>query len=364
MNTEKSLSLANISLALVYDKPEKLERTAEHPFPAEAEAEWETAETIEKIASTWEQLGCVVTRLALDNFFLSRWSEHFQKFDLVHSLVEGWGTPAREAWIPALCEMSGVPFIGSDPFAQCVAMRKSTFKLLCRNHGIPTPEFHLVRCEEDIHKIPAALLSRPHFIKPDCEGSGMGIDAQHSIGTSAEQSRQTCRSLLIQFPEGVLIEEHLSGQELTSAFIGSNPTLTLPIAEIEVPDGVYGLANKSKDAMEEKVTFPELGELQRNIILKSMSTLQKQIGLDDFVRFDWKLNDEGIPMLLEANPLAGLSYYYSVLPKMAEAGGLNYGALLEKIALSALSRKNDRRYWYGRARLKTKKGVHTGHPFP
>jgi D-alanine-D-alanine ligase len=353
MNTKKSSSIANISLALIYDKPEKLKRSAAHPFPAEAEAEWETAETIEKLAETWEQLGCTVTRLALDNFFLSRWSEQFQNFDLVHSVVEGWGTPSREAWIPALCEMSGVPFIGSDPFAQCVAMRKSTFKLICRNHGIPTPDFHPARSEEDLNHIPAALLSRPHFIKPDCEGSGMGIDAQHSLGTHPEQSRQTCRSLLKQFPEGILIEEHLPGRELTSAFIGSNPSLTLPIAEIEVPDGVYGLANKSKEAMEEKVSFPGLSKTQRSTIVNAMDNLRKHVGLDDFVRFDWKLDANGTPMLLEANPLAGLSYYYSVLPKMAEAGGLSYAELLEKIALSALARKNDRRFWYGRARLQT-----------
>jgi D-alanine-D-alanine ligase-like ATP-grasp enzyme len=84
-----------------------------------------------------------------------------------------------------------------------------------------------------------------------------------------------------------------------------------------------------------------------------MDNLRKHVGLDDFVRFDWKLDANGTPMLLEANPLAGLSYYYSVLPKMAEAGGLSYAELLEKIALSALARKNDRRFWYGRARLQT-----------
>jgi|GEM_PF-550104 len=363
MTTKKTLPLANISIALVFDKPEKLIRSAEHPFPTEAEAEWETRKTIDKIAETWEQLGCAVTRLPLDNFFLSRWSEDFQKFELVHSLVEGWGTPSREAWIPALCEMSGIPFIGSDPFAQCVAMRKSTFKLMCRALGIPTPDFHLIRCTDDILQLPTSLLNRPHFIKPDCEGSGMGIDARHSLGSTPNQTHQTCRSLLEQFPEGVLVEEHLPGRELTSAFIGANPVITLPIAEIEVADGVYGLANKSKDSMEEKVLFPELDEQHRETIVSAMESLSRHVGLDDFVRFDWKMNAEGCPLLLEANPLAGLSHYYSVLPKMAEAGGLSYGDLLEKIALSALSRKNDRRYWYGRARLQTKKGAHTEHPF-
>ena len=354
MKSEKPLSIANISIALIYDEPKKLIRSTEQPFPPEAEAEWETQETINKIADAWTRNGCRVIKLPLDKFFLSRWASEHHAIELVHTVVEGWGAPAREAWIPALCELSGIPYIGSDPFAQCVSMKKSTFKILCRALGVPTSDFHLVLTEEDIQQIPESLLNRPHFLKPDCEGSGMGIDATHSVGSSPASSRLACKQLLNDFPDGVLIEELLPGRELTSAFIGCDPATLLPIAEIEVPDGVYGLSNKSKEAMEEKITFPELTNEMRQTIQSSMLTLQKQIGFEDFVRFDWKLNSSGRPMLLEANPLAGLSYYYSVLPKMAEAAGLSYETLLKKIALSALSRRNHRKFWYGRARINSK----------
>lgn len=348
---KRTLSLNGISIALVYDLPENLLRTKEHPFPSDAEAEWETIETIEKIAETWRELGCNVQMLPLDKFFLSRWAELHQKFELVHSLVEGWGSTAREAWIPSLCEMSGIPYIGSGPFAQCVSMRKSSLKVLCHALSIPTPEFHLILKPDDLIRIPMSLLERPHFIKPDCEGSGMGIDAGHSIGRTPNQTRDVCAKLLQQFPDGVLIEEFMAGRELTSAFLGTEALSFLPVAEIEVEGGVYGLSNKSKDAMGEKVTFPELPEQVHKTISSSMELLAKHVGFEDFVRFDWKLNDRGIPCLLEANPLAGLSYYYSVLPKMAEASGLKYHELLEKIGLSALSKQHHRRYWYGRSRI-------------
>jgi D-alanine-D-alanine ligase len=248
--------------------------------------------------------------------------------------------------------LSGVPYIGSDPYAQCVAMKKSSFKILCRNFGVATPEAKLVKSEGDVDALPLAFLERPHFIKPDCEGSGMGIDGRASVGSSPSRSKELCRLLLQQFPDGILIEELLEGRELTSGFIGTEPMTFLPIAEIEVPGGVYGLANKSKDVMEEKVSFPKLGDSCERVIFQAMHTMQKQFGFNDFVRFDWKLNRQGEPLLLEANPLAGLSYYYSVLPKMAEAGGFSYPQFLERLALSALQRKNDRKFWYGQSRLR------------
>lgn len=347
----KNDSLKNISVAVVYDLPEKLERNSTFPFPQDAEAEWETQQTINKISETWMSLGCRVKKMPLDKNFLHRWAQEHHEIDLVHSLVEGWGSISREGWIPALCELSGVPFIGSGPFAQCVAMKKSCLKAICRELSIPTANYQVVLHSEDLARIPDSFFESPHFIKPDCEGSGMGIDQIHSIGHSAETSRRVCSELLKQYPDGILIEERLTGRELTSAIVGQANMLHLPIAEIEVPDGIYGLAYKSKEKMEEKVSFPDLARPIENAIRSAMESLSRRVGFDDFVRFDWKLNAQGVPVFLEANPLAGLSYYYSVLPKMAEKAGMNYSALLHCIGHSALNRCSNRRYWYGRSRV-------------
>jgi D-alanine-D-alanine ligase len=180
----------------------------------------------------------------------------------------------------------------------------------------------------------------------------MGIDASSSVSTSAGFTRDVCRALLADFPDGILLEELLEGIELTSAFMGNSPFRPLPIAQIEVQGGVYGLAHKGKDEMGEKVTFPKLPEPVQKSIFSAMQILQTRAGLEDFTRFDWKLDSRGQPMLLEANPLAGLSYYYSVLPKMAAAAGFSYENFLMELADSALRRTNSRRFWYGQTRVR------------
>ena len=351
VETKNQVPLSNILVTIIHDKTDKLERNLRFPFPHDAEAEWETQQTIDKVEEAWISLGCRVKKMPLDKNFLHRWALEHQEIDLVNTLVEGWGSVSREGWIPALCELTGTPFIGSGAFAQCIAMKKSALKAICRELSIPTADYTVIDRPEDIDQIPDSLLKFPHFIKPDCEGSGMGIDRSHSIGHSAERSREVCRDLLKKYPDGILVEALLTGRELTSALVGTGYEIALPIAEIEVPEGVYGLAYKGKDKMEEKVSFPKLPKSTEEMIRSAMATLSRRVGFDDFVRFDWKLNSAGVPVLLEANPLAGLSYYYSVLPKMAQMAGLSYSELMKQLAISALRRQDNKRYWYGRSRL-------------
>jgi D-alanine-D-alanine ligase len=341
---------SGLHIALIFDVPAPLTPSSRHPFPSDATAEWETQQTLDTLASTWLELGFRVSPLALNSSFFSNWEKNFSQFDLVHSVVEGWGSESREAWVPSLCELSGVPFVGAAPLGQCVAMRKSLLKLLCSDLGIPVAKSYRIEHLAEFSKIPAEFLAKPHFLKPDSEGSGMGVDAAISLCQNSKETLRRLEKLLVQYPDGVLVEEHLPGEEWTTAFLGS-PATALPSARIEVETGVYGLANKSKELMGEKVSFNGISQAEEKQLRDWGARLIKACRFHDFVRFDWKKDANGRVTFLEANPLAGLSYYYSVLPKMAAQAGLSYRALLAVLAHSALTRKEARTFWYGMCRL-------------
>lgn len=341
-----------MTLALIVDSLQSImTENASYTFPSDATAEWESEETIRFLQKTWEDLGFDVLLLPFDSQFFSAWNRHQKKIDLVHSVLEGWGSCSREAWIPTLCEMSGIPYIGSPPSAMTIAMQKSTTKIVCQYLGIRTPDFYFIKSFDDLKKIPKCFFKKKQFIKPDAEGSGMGIDVSHSISDSEKMAFEVCSDLLSKYPDGVLLEELIDGPEFTSALLGS-PWQSLPIAQIEVDTGVYGLSNKSKTHMGEKVLFPKIEEPIRQIIHDCGIKLSHYLGFEDFVRFDWKADEHGEFYFLEANPLAGLSYYYSVLPKMAYQAGYSYQSLLQKIAVSALEKSEHRRFWYGRTILR------------
>jgi D-alanine-D-alanine ligase len=106
--------------------------------------------------------------------------------------------------------------------------------------------------------------------------------------------------------------------------------------------------------MGEKVTFPNLSKKNENIIQNGTEKLFHFLNLKDFVRMDWRCDNKGNVFFLEANTLAGLSYFYSVLPLMAKEYGLNYLEFFSVLAESALTRKNSRNLWYGKTRIQNK----------
>lgn len=338
-------------LGLVYDVPAKLENSDFIQFPNDATMEWENQKTIDTILKTWQSLGFDVILFPLDQSFFTQWEKYSSSCHLIHSVAEGFGSIARESWIPALCELSGIPSIGSPPFAHSLCMSKFHCKQICMHLNIPTAPFHFIQSMEDFLNIDSSFFVSKVFLKPNGEGSGMGIDASFSICSSKKEAEQTATELLHKYPEGILIEKYLQGPEYTSAIIGTPPQI-LPIAQIEVETGIYGASDKGKDFMGEKVTFPSINPKIKKIMEEGSLKLFSSLPMSDFVRIDWRtdLNGENV-YFLEANTLAGLSYYYSVLPLMAREIGIDYKMLFKILADSALTRAQGRHLWYGKSRL-------------
>ena len=76
-----------LNIALVFDLPEKLNRSPQTPFPPFADAEWETRETILRIGEAWRKIGYDVIELPIDKNFLTLWASDHQTFDLVHTQI-------------------------------------------------------------------------------------------------------------------------------------------------------------------------------------------------------------------------------------------------------------------------------------
>lgn len=337
-------------IGLVYDIPEELKNFESVVFPLDARGEWEDQKTIDTIIETWTLLGAEVILFPLKESFLKQWSEQARSCTLIHSVVEAFGSLSREGWIASLCELSGIPYIGSSPFAHSLCMSKSHLKQICRALNIPTAPSYFLQTREELLKLDKSVFKHPVFLKPNGEGSGMGIDASFSICQTQKEAIEAAENLLQKYPEGIVLEKYLSGPEYTTAVLGT-PEEFLPIAQIEVDDGVYGASNKGKDYMGERVTFPTLPENTQQMMKESSLKLCQQLWIYDFVRFDWKTDGEGTMYFLEANTLAGLSYHYSVVPLMAKEAGYDYKKLFEILYHSAMTRSQGRHLWYGKSRM-------------
>ena len=140
-------------------------------LPEDLHEEFDQPETIQAIEKVLSSDGHEVHLLGSD-FGIREKIKHF-RIDFVFNIVEGFYGRSREAQIPALLELLGVPYSGSDPLGVAVTLDKSLAKRIASSAGILTPEFWTLDDITELGKVPKKF---PLFVKPLWQGSSMGID--------------------------------------------------------------------------------------------------------------------------------------------------------------------------------------------
>ncbi|MDH4073003.1 MAG: D-alanine--D-alanine ligase, partial [Gammaproteobacteria bacterium] len=179
------------------------------------------------------------------------------------------------------------------------------------------------------------------FAKPVAEGTGKGVTHASKIDNAVALER-TCRKLLRQYKQPVLVERFLPGREFTVGIIGTGrkakALATLEIVLLPGADAeIYSYHNKEN--CEELVHYRLLskGELQRDVEALALHAW-RALGCRDGGRIDVRLDENGTAHFLEVNPLAGIHPEHSDLPIMASLVRMSYKELLRRIMNSALVR--------------------------
>jgi len=225
-------------------------------------------------------------------------------------------------WQGAL-EAAGVRhYTGSDARASALAMDKPRAKACVSAIGVPVAKGAVWHVGEA-----CPPLEYPFAAKPPCGGSSIGFCIVHG--------REEWEKLV---PSGdLLCECYLPGAEYS---VGVLQGRALPPVQIIPLGGTYDYAHKyTPDATREICPAPlsakRLAALQ-NLALCSFCAL----GLRDFARVDFKEDEKGQPVFLEANTLPGMTQT-SLLPLAAAARGICFEELCERMAQMAFSRKGN-----------------------
>src|SRR6476659_5062664 len=117
---------------------------------SEEEAEFDTQETVNALASAIERLGHRLERFEVSGP-ASRTVSRLEAYspDLIFNTAEGRRGRFREAFYPALFDQLGIPYTGSDAYALAVTLDKQLSKLILREHGIRTPGWQFVENVQD-----------------------------------------------------------------------------------------------------------------------------------------------------------------------------------------------------------------------
>lgn len=270
------------------------------------------------------------------------------KIDLVFNLCDDGfeNDPNKELHIPALLDMLKIPYTGAGP--QCLAKcyDKSLVRGVAREMGIPVPRAIFIKPEDTAFHLPFDF---PVIVKPNFGDSSFGI-TRKSVVYDEEQLINAISELRERFgyEKPILVEEFLTGKDLTIGIIGNPPDdyTVLPITEEDysvLPGGLPPIcgyeAKWLPDSPYWKIrSIPaNLPSDVREFIIEKSIQLFIRLECRDYARFDWRLDAEGNPRLLEANPNPGWCWD-GHLAKMAKYAGMNYADVLHAILRAAEKR--------------------------
>ena len=320
-------------IGLTYDL--KTEYVFKAGDPQDANAEFDHPDTVGIIAESIEAGGHRVVRIGNVRHLIQQLDR--LDLDLVFNIAEGYHGRSREAQVPILLEMQGIPYSGSDGLTQALTLDKLMTKKVLISEGIPTPRFFEIARPED--PLPQDL-AFPLIVKPRFEGSSKGL-SERSMVRTAQALREQAAWVIQTYHQPALVEEFIRGNEFTVAVIGNNPPQALPVVRIQI-DGKTELGDLfytfSRIAEGAKYLVPagiDAG-MERRLQELALKTY-RAVEAKDFSRVDIRVDEKGNPFVLEINPLPSLSTE-DVFGILAGHLGMTYGDMIRRILKTAIER--------------------------
>lgn len=301
------------------------------------EAEFDSIETITSIRLSLERSGHEVVCLEESDNFYDDVKQIKDRVDIAFNIAEGRLGACREANVPFILELFGIPYTGSDPKTLILSLDKALCNLLLTSNGIRCPGSYII---DDDTKDRIGELTFPVIIKPNFEGSSIGISSKSVAGTYDEYVSKT--ALL---PKGLyMAEEYITGRELTVAVhITGNEINVIKPMEVLFKEqalyNVYGFTQKKTG--DTYVTFdydPCISSNAFEQITLMAKKVVKVLAIRDLARMDFRLTTGDVPYFIEVNPLPGLAKDYSDFPNIFKFHGIGYDELISRILKSAAER--------------------------
>jgi D-alanine-D-alanine ligase len=307
----------------------------------DSEAEFDSIDTVYAISAALQKYGFRTFLIEADQNIFKKLEE--TKIDLAFNIAEGIGGRSREAIVPSILEMYGIPYTGSDATTLSIALDKALTKRLVASYGIVVPKSLVTKNGELPQKI---YLQYPVIVKPNAEGSSKGI-IDKCVVENEIALRELCAKLYKDYNIEFLAEEFIQGREFTvGIYKNGKDTKVLEPMEIAFKTqsenyNVYNF-NVKQNCFEylDYICPAKINTKIKNVLIKNSLTIYNSLDCKDFARVDFILSDSGICYFLEVNPLPGLTPDYSDLVMIAKASGIDYDELIFNIINSAIKRLN------------------------
>jgi D-alanine-D-alanine ligase len=273
-----------------------------------------------------------------------KWSPHaigpepgaHPEIDVVFPVLHG--TFGEDGTIQGLFELADLPYVGAGVLGSSVSMDKEMMKRVCTERMLPVVDYvTLTREKAEIENI-CARLPFPMFVKPANLGSSVGISKAHD-----KTELEAAIALAAQYDRKVIVERGIVGRELECAVLGNHqpiaslPCEILPSREFYDYDDKY-LLDRAETKLPADLPAEKTGELRRLAV-----ECYRAVECEGMGRVDFLLEEStGKLYINEINTIPGFTSI-SMYPKMWEASGIAFSALIDRLIDLALERHQRKR---------------------
>ncbi len=262
------------------------------------------------------ELGYPVLLVDAVGDFMSR----LKRENVTFAFIALHGTFGEDGTVQRLLEAEGIAYTGPGPEASELAFDKEAAQQVLQKQGVRVPAFVVLHSEVDVAS--TLPFKFPVVVKPTRSGSSVGITIVREKAGYQEACIKAFRE-----SDAVLVDCYIPGREVTVGVLGEEP---LPVGEVIPGRDFYDYEAKYRDP-QTRYEFPaKLTDEERKAVVEEAMKAYRALGGEVLSRVDLILGKDGLPYVLEANTIPGLTPK-SLLPKAARAAGIHFSELCVKI---------------------------------
>jgi len=236
------------------------------------------------------------------------------------------GKGGEDGTLQGLLDLLSIRYTGSGVLASALAMDKAMSKRVLTAAGVLMPQDTTLRRGETL----VGEIALPCIVKPNALGSTIGMAIAR---TSAEISPAV--EAAFGYDDTVLIEQFITGTEITVPILGNAELEVLPIVEIVPKGGFYDYDAKYTAGATDEIVPARISETLAAEARRIAQLCHRTLGCRGMSRTDMIITPEGQIYTLEVNTIPGMTPT-SLLPRSAEAAGYTFAQLLDRLIALAL----------------------------
>jgi D-alanine-D-alanine ligase len=258
------------------------------------------------------------------------------------------GPFGEDGTVQGLLEMAGVPYVGAGVLSSALCMDKAKAKDVTGAAGIPQVRHVALRdvdfdADDGVVEGAARRLGLPVFVKPANLGSSVGVTKAHDVEELASALK-----LALAYDEWVVVEEAVTAREIECGLLGYGRLQVSVPGEVRPSHEFYDYEDKYEDGAAALLVPAPLPPDVTADVQRMAVAAGHALRVDGMARVDFFYEEGGRGLLLnEVNTIPGFTPI-SMYPKMWEASGVAYPALIDALVKAGLERHANRASRVGR----------------